>query len=74
VTKTTAVASCTAVAGATGYHWYINGVAHGHSDGPKYTVVSLKPNTSYKLSVAADTANQGPGPQSSQITFKTKAK
>ena len=72
VTKTSAVASCTAVKGATGYLWYINNVAHGHSDGPKYTVVSLKPNTSYKLSVKADTATQGPGPVSGPVSFRTK--
>jgi hypothetical protein len=74
VTKSTAVGSCSKVAGATGYNWYINGIAHGHSDGPKYTVVSLRANTRYKLSVAADTASQGPGPQSGQVSFKTKAK
>lgn len=72
VTKTSAVASCSPVSGATGYNWYINGVAHGHSDAPKYTVSGLKANTAYKLSVAADTATQGPGPQSGQVSFKTK--
>lgn len=72
VTKTSAVVSCTAVKGASGYLWYINNVAHGHSDGPRYTVVALKPNTSYKLSVKADTATQSPGPVSGQVSFKTK--
>lgn len=72
VTRTSATASCTAVAGATGYNWYLNGVAHGHSDGPKYTLGALKPNTVYRLSAAADTATQQPGPQSGQISFRTK--
>lgn len=72
VTKTSAVVSCSPVNGATGYLWYINGVAHGHSDGPRYTVTSLRPGTAYKLSAAADTSTQGPGPQSGQVTFRTK--
>ena len=72
ITKTSAKVSTGAVAGATGYNWYINGVAHGHSDAPSYTVVSLKANTSYRVSVAADTANQAPGKQSAAKTFKTK--
>jgi hypothetical protein len=72
VTKTSAVVSCSAVPGASGYLWYINHVAHGHSDGPRYTVVSLKPNTAYKLSVKADTTTQGPGPESGQVSFRTK--
>jgi hypothetical protein len=72
VTKTTAVASCTAVKGATGYLWYINHLAHGHSDGPKYTLQGLRANTSYKLSVKADTQTQGPGPESGQVSFRTK--
>jgi hypothetical protein len=72
VTRTTAVASCSPVSGATGYNWYINGGAHGHSDAPRYTVSGLRANTAYKLSVAADTATQGPGPQSGQVSFRTK--
>lgn len=72
VSRTSAVASTRPVSGATGYNWYINGVAHGHSDAPKYTVVSLKPNTTYRVSVAADTATQGPGKQSAPRSFKTR--
>lgn len=72
ITKTSAKVSTGAVSGATGYNWYINGVAHGHSDAPAYTVVSLKANTTYRVSVAADTANQAPGKQSAAKSFKTK--
>lgn len=72
VTKSSAVVSCAPVKGATGYLWYINKVAHGHSDAPKYTVVNLHANTAYKLSVAADNATQSPGPQSGQVSFRTK--
>lgn len=72
VTRSSAQVSTGAVSGATGYNWYINGVAHGHSDAPSYKVVSLKANTTYRVSVAADTANQAPGKQSAAKSFKTK--
>lgn len=74
ITTTSAQATTGKVSGATGYLWYINGVAHGHSDGPTYKVVSLKPKTKYTLSVAADTSTQAPGPQSAKRTFTTKSK
>jgi hypothetical protein len=72
VSKTTAHVSTGAVKGATGYNWYVNGTARGHSDGPAYTLSGLKAGTSYKVHVKADTSNQGPGPASPDATFKTK--
>ncbi|MFE4960419.1 fibronectin type III domain-containing protein [Streptomyces sp. NPDC056653] len=72
VTRTTAHATCGTVAGATSYRWYVNGTAHGASDHPAYTVGGLKSNSSYTLTVAADTTNQTPGPKSGGVRFKTK--
>lgn len=74
ITATTAQLSTKAVAGATGYNWYLNGVAHGHSDGPSYRVVGLKKKTRYSVTVKADTSTQGPGPASSSKSFTTKSK
>lgn len=72
ITKTSAHVSTNKVPNATGYDWWINGVAHGSSDGPAYTVTGLKSRTSYRLNVLADTATSGPGPKSDTRTFKTK--
>lgn len=72
VTKSTAKISWNPVTGADEYKIYINNVAHGSSDHSPYTVQGLKPNTSYKVTVRADTSTQGPGPESSPITFRTK--
>lgn len=70
--KTTVAVSCTPVKGAVYYRWYANGRPSGASDRPTYTIVGLKPNTSYRITVAADTGNQKPGPQSSAVSVKTK--
>lgn len=72
VTKSTAKLTWSAVPGADHYLVYINGVAHGSSDDTSYTVVKLRPGTTYKATVKADTVNQGPGPSSGTATFKTK--
>lgn len=69
---TSATVTTKPVAGADGYLWYINGVAHGHSDAPTYPVSALRTKTSYQVSVAADNTTQAPGPQSARATFKTK--
>lgn len=74
VTATTAQLSTSAVSGATGYNWYLNGVAHGHSDKPSYRVTGLKKRTKYAASVKADTSTQGPGPESARKSFTTKSK
>jgi hypothetical protein len=72
VTKTTAHVTTLPVKSADGYNWYVNGVAHGHSDGPSYTVSRLRRKTTYKVSVAADTSNGAPGKPSAAKLFKTK--
>lgn len=72
ITKNSAQVTTKAVTGGRGYIWYINGVAHGHSDGPTYKVVSLRANTPYTVSVKADTPTQGPGPESAKKSFRTK--
>lgn len=72
IQKTSAHAATAAVAGADGYNWYVNGVAHGHSDAPSYTITGLKANTSYKVTVRADTSTGSPGPASNTALFKTK--
>lgn len=81
VSKTTAVISWSKVSGAEYYRIYIDDptrtggmVNHGSADAGKtsYTITGLKPNTSYKAAVAADTTNQTPGPKSGSISFRTK--
>lgn len=74
ITTTTAKVTTKTVSGATGYNWYINGIAHGHSDAPTYTVSGLKPKTRYAVSVAADNNTQAPGKQSARKSFTTKTK
>ena len=74
ITKSSAKVSTSAVANANSYLWYINGIAHGHSDAPVYTVVGLKPKTNYRVSVAADTTTGAPGKQSAAKSFTTKSK
>lgn len=72
IAATSAHFATSAVPGATGYNWYVNGVAHGHSDAPSYTASGLHSKTSYRVTVAADTATQAPSKQSTTATFKTK--
>lgn len=72
VQKTSAHVTTGKVTGADGYNWYVNGTAHGHSDGPAYTITGLKSRTSYKVSVRADTSTGAPGPSSGHASFKTK--
>lgn len=74
VTKTSFRVTCNKVTGAGYYRWYINGTPYGPSDAgnPYRDFTGLKPNTSYRITVAADTTNQSPGPQSGALTVKTK--
>lgn len=72
IQKTSAHLATSAVAGADGYNWYANGTSHGHSDAPSYTMTGLKANTSYRITVRADTSTGSPGPASNTATFKTK--
>lgn len=70
--KDSAVVKTVAVAHADGYRWWVNGVSHGYSEAPSYTLSSLKPNTKYTVTVAADLAHQNPGPTSAGRQFTTK--
>lgn len=60
------------VAGATYYRWWINGSPTSPSDQPYKDFTGRKANTAYRISVAADTTNQVPGPASAALTVKTK--
>lgn len=64
--------SCNKVNGATYYRWYLNGHPNGASDQPYRDFTGLKHNTTYSVTVAADTTNQTPGPVSSALRVKTK--
>jgi hypothetical protein len=72
VTKTSFRVTCNKVTGAQYYRWYVNGHASGASDQPYRDFTGLRPNTAYKITVAADTSNQNPGKQSGPLTVKTK--
>ena len=72
VTKSSFRVSCNKVPGAVYYRWYVNGAPYGASDQPYRDFTSRKSKTSYRITVAADTGNQTPGPQSSALTVKTK--
>lgn len=74
VSRSTVKVTWNRVAGADYYRIYINGANRGSADKgiTSYTVTGLKPNTAYKVSVAADTTNQTPGPQSGAVSFRTK--
>lgn len=64
--------TCNKVSGATYYRWFLDGRPAGASDAPYRDFVGLRHNTTYSVSVEADTTNQSPGPISSPIHVKTK--
>lgn len=72
VTRTSFRVTCGKVTGAQYYRWYINSTPYGPSDQPYRDFLGMKPNTTYKITVAADTTNQEPGPVSSALSVKTK--
>src|SRR5690606_7003819 len=72
ITKSSFRVTCGKVAGAQYYRWYLNGKASGASDQPYRDFTGLTANTTYKVTVAADTTNQTPGPQSAALSVKTK--
>lgn len=72
ITKNSFRVSCSEVKGAEYYRWYVNGTPYGASDDPYRDFTSRKPNTAYRIQVAADTINQVPGPWSAPLTVKTK--
>lgn len=81
VSKTTARVTWNRVAGADRYRVYVDYpdrsgglVESGSTDGTVTTYVlrGLKPNSAYKVAVAADTASQSTGPKSGPVSFRTK--
>src|SRR3954468_4558074 len=64
VTKNSVTLTCSKVAGAQYYHWYLGGTPRGASDGPTYTISGLSPKKKYTFYVAADTTSNTPGPKS----------
>jgi hypothetical protein len=72
VTRSSFRVSVTPVKGATGYRWFLNGTQVAPTDAPYRDFVSLRPNTSYRVAVAADNSTQAPGPTSGTLTVKTK--
>ncbi|HEX5566661.1 MAG TPA: fibronectin type III domain-containing protein [Streptomyces sp.] len=71
ITKSSFRVTADAVPGAGYYRWYVGTKASGATDKPYRDFTGLKANTSYTISVAADTTTQAPGPKAS-ITVKTK--
>lgn len=72
VTKSGGTASTTGTPGATLYIWYLNGQERAHTEGHTYNFSGLKPNTSYRITVAGDIDGQPTGPASAAATLKTK--
>lgn len=74
-TRTTVTLRWNPVSGAQYYRVYRSGSSAnvGATDAVNHsiTIGGLKPNTSYKFEVAADTVNNYPGPKSSSVTGKT---
>lgn len=72
ITRTSAHFTTGRVTGADGYNWYVNNALRGRTDAPAWTATGLKPNTTYTVTVAADTTTQAPGPKSPGTPFRTK--
>jgi Fibronectin type III domain len=72
ITRSTAHVTTTPVKNADGYDWYLNGVAHGHSDGPAYTLSGLLRHKLYRVSVSADTSTGAPGKRSAFTPFRAR--
>lgn len=72
VTSTGGTATTTGIPGATLYIWAVNGQEVGHTEGKTNNFHGLKPNTSYRITVAGDVDGQQSGPVSPAATLKTK--
>lgn len=75
IARTSFRVSCSPVAGAQLYRWYVGGRASGATDAttrPYRDFTGMKPGTSYQITVAADVTTQQPGPTSSPLTVKTR--
>lgn len=76
IAATAATVSWTKVPGATGYRVKVNGNIRGTADGglSSTRITGLSKKTKYTVTVAADTSNQSPGPDSAKVSFTTKSK
>jgi hypothetical protein len=72
ITKTSFRVSVAPVKGAEIYRWLVDGHGVSPSDQPYRDFTGLKPNTTYRISVAADLHTQAPGPTSAALSVKTK--
>lgn len=72
ITKSGFRVTCSPVKGATYYRWYVNGQGASATDNPWCDFHNRKANTTYSITVRADTTNQSPGPLSSPLKVKTK--
>lgn len=72
VGRTSFRVTCNKVNGATYYRWLVNGKGVSPSDANYKDFTGMKPGTTYRISVAADTSNQTPGPTSGSLSVKTK--
>ena len=66
------VVKTSAVPGATGYRWLLNGKTAAISQGVQATIAPLHRKTRYTISVRAMIAGQPDGPVSASRTFSTK--
>lgn len=76
IAATAATVGWTKVPGATAYRIKVNGQIRGAADGglSSYRLTGLSKKTKYSVTVAADTTNQSPGPDSKPVSFTTKTK
>lgn len=76
IAATAATVSWTKVPGATSYRVKVNGNIRGTADGglSSTRITGLSKKTKYTVTVAADTTNQSPGPDSAKVSFTTKTK
>lgn len=76
IAATAATVGWTKVSGATSYRVKVNGQIRGTADGglSSTRITGLSKKTRYSVTVAADTTNQSPGPDSKPVSFTTKTK
>lgn len=76
IAATAATVGWTKVSGATSYRVKVNGQIRGTADGglSSTRITGLSKKTRYSVTVAADTSNQSPGPDSKPVSFTTKTK
>jgi chitodextrinase len=72
ITRAGGTATTAGIAGAEEYIWYVNNQEWAHTEGKTYIFHNLRPNTTYRITVAGDTHGQSTGPKSAAATLKTK--